>query len=96
VQNTGVVHVPVDVELQFADGSAQRVRWDDRGSGAWDRISVERSSRLVGVRLDPDGKLALANPIALAYRLEGDGSASLRASARVASWTQALMQLVGP
>ena len=30
VQNTGVVHVPVDVELRFADDSTQRLHWDDK------------------------------------------------------------------
>jgi hypothetical protein len=96
VQNTGVVHVPVDVELRFADGSTERVRWDDRGAGAWYRFHIERSAKLVGVRLDPDGKLALDAPIAHNYRLDSDGAASLRAGARMALWTQTLMQLVGP
>ena len=96
VQNTGVVHVPLDVELQFADGSAQSVHWDDHGQGAWERFTVEHSSRLVAVRLDPDNKIALDVPIRHAYRLEGDGGASLRAAARMAAWTQTLMQLVGP
>ena len=96
VQNTGVVHVPVDVELRFADGSTERKRWDDRGAGAWERFTINRSSKLVGVRLDPDNKLALESPIVKQYRLDGDGAASLRAAARAASWTQTLMQLVGP
>jgi hypothetical protein len=96
VQNTGVVHVPVDVELHFADGSTERRRWDDRGNGNWWRFEIQRSSPLVEVRLDPDGKLALDPPLFHAFRLEGDGSASLRASARIASWAQTLMQLVGP
>ena len=96
VQNTGVVHLPVDIELKFADGTAQRVRWDDRGAGNWQRFVVERSSKLVEVRLDPDRKLALDAPIAHAFRIDGDGSASLRAAARIAAWTQSLMQVVGP
>ena len=63
-QNTGVIHVPIDVELQFADGSAQRVplgrsRPDARGSAS--RSST--ASRLVEVKLDPDNKLALDVPI---------------------------------
>jgi hypothetical protein len=96
VQNTGVVHVPVDIELRFADGSTQRLVWDDKGAGAWWSKSVETSSKLVAVRLDPEGKLALDHPIAHNYRLDGEGAASLRAGARIASWTQTLMQLVGP
>ncbi len=96
VQNTGVVHVPVDIELRFADDSTQRLHWDDKGAGTWQRFSVEHSTRLASVKLDPDGKLALESPLTLDYRLDGDGAASLRAGARIASWTQTLMQLVGP
>jgi hypothetical protein len=96
VQNTGVVHVPVEIELKFADGTAQRLLWDDKGTGNWERFVVERSSKLVEVRLDPDRKISLQSPVTNAERLVGDGAASLRAAARVSWWTQSLMQLVGP
>ena len=96
VQSTGAVHVPVDIEFRFADGSAERRTWDDRNGATWQRFVVQRSTRLVEVRLDPDGKIALDSPVTHAVRLEGDGSASLRAAARIASWAQTLMQLVGP
>ncbi len=96
VQSTGTIHVPVDIELRFADGSGERRRWDDRDGATWQRFVIERSSRLVEVRLDPDGKLALDSPVKHAWRLDGEGAASLRAGARVASWAQTLMQLVGP
>jgi len=95
VTNTGSVHVPVEVELKFADGSSQRLRWDDRGQDSWERFVVERSSRLVEVWIDPDDKVALGAPTRRHYRLEGDGSASLRAAARLAAITQTLMQVVG-
>ena len=94
VQNTGVVHVPVDVELRFGDGSSERRTWDGRGN--WERFEIQRSSRLVEVVLDPDGKLKMGSPVARAVRLDGDGAASLRAAARIASWAQTFMQLVGP
>jgi hypothetical protein len=94
VQNTGVVHLPVEVELRFADGSAERKRWD--GKGNWQRFAIERSSRLVEVRVDPEGKLALDVPVRHAVRLEGDGSAALRAAARASSWAQTIMEIVGP
>jgi hypothetical protein len=97
VQNTGQIRVPVDVELRFADGSSQRLRWDDRGTGAsWQRFTVERSARLVEVWLDPEGKIALGDPMRYRRRLDGDGSAALRAGAWVGSLAQTLMQVVGP
>jgi peptidase M1-like protein len=97
VQNTGPVHVPVDIELRFADGSSKRLSWDDRGAaGNWARFSIERSSRLVEVWLDPEGKIALDHPTAHHYRLDGDGAAALRAGAWVGSFAQTLMQIVGP
>ncbi len=96
VQNTGVVHVPVEIEMKFADGTSQRMLWDDKGRGNWERFVVERSSKLVEVRLDPDRKIALQSPVTNAQRLVGDGAASLRAAARISWWTQSLMQLVGP
>ncbi|MGN6107909.1 MAG: M1 family metallopeptidase, partial [Kofleriaceae bacterium] len=95
VTSTGTWHVPVDLELKFADGSSQRLHWDDRGGGHWKRFVVDRSTPLTEVRIDPDGKLALADPTNLHYRLEGDGSASMRAAAWVASTTQTLLQIVG-
>lgn len=96
VTNTGTVHVPVDVELRFEDGSTQRLHWDDRGTGHWERFVIERSSRLAEVTLDPDRKIALGSPMTSHYRLEGDGSASLRAAAWISNAAHTLMQIVGP
>jgi hypothetical protein len=96
VQNTGTVHVPLEIELKFADGSTQRLRWDDRGTGNWERFTIERSSQLVEVWLDPEGKVALDNPTTHHYRLYPDRAASLRAGAWVGSFAQTLMQIVGP
>ncbi|MDQ3340691.1 MAG: M1 family metallopeptidase [Myxococcota bacterium] len=95
VTNTGLVHVPVEIELRFADGSSHRVKWDDRGSGHWERFEVERSSALTDVIIDPDNKVVLANPSKHHHRIDGDGAASLRAAARIAGITQLLMQVVG-
>jgi hypothetical protein len=96
ITNTGTIHVPVDVELKFADGSVQREKWDDRGTASWERFVVQRSSPLVEVWLDPENKLALDNPIEHHYRIDADGAASLRAAAWFSATTQTLMQIVGP
>ena len=76
VQNTGTIHVPVDVELRFADGDRRSASAGTtaaataRGRGS----SVERSAQLVEVRLDPDGKLRSTAPVPHDYRLDGDGA----------------------
>jgi hypothetical protein len=96
ITSTGPVHVPVDVELRFADGSSERRTWDDRDGATWQRFTIERSARLVEVRLDPEGKIVLDSPVTHWWRLEGNGAAALRAAARISSWTQTLMELEGP
>ncbi len=96
VTNTGTVHVPIEIELRFVDGSSQRVRWDDRGDETWKRITVERSSELSEVWLDPDREIALTSPMTMRYRLGFDGRAAMRAGAWVGAQTQTLMQMVGP
>ena len=96
VTNTGTVHVPLEIELRFVDGSSQRVRWDDRGDESWKRITIERSSELSEVWLDPDREIALTSPMTMRYRLGFDGRAAMRAGAWVGAQTQTLMQLVGP
>lgn len=95
VTNTGGVHVPVEIELRFADNSSQRVKWDDRGNGAWERFTIERSSPLREVWIDPDNKVALAEPTQHRFRIDGNGAASMRAAARLSAFAQTLMQMVG-
>jgi hypothetical protein len=96
VQNTGTIHVPVDVALRFVDGSEQRLLWDDRGHESWNKFVVERSSKLAEVMIDPDNKLQLDQPLRHHVRVDGDGSAAMRAAAWVGASAQTLMQLVGP
>jgi hypothetical protein len=96
LQNTGTFHVPVDLELRFADGSVQTRTWDDKGGESWKAFELDSASRLTEVWLDPKNKLALDSPVLHHQRLEGDGAASLRAAAWVSSAAQTLMQLVGP
>jgi hypothetical protein len=98
VQNTGPVHVPIDIELRFADSSTKRLVWDDKASAArdWERFEIDRSSRLVEVWLDPESKIELDTPTTHHYRIDGDGSAAMRAGAWVGSLAQTLMQIVGP
>ncbi len=96
IANTGTIHVPVDIELRFEDGTVQRVNWDDRGTTTWKRFLVERSSPLAEVWIDPDNKIQLDAKIRHHYRIAGNGDASLRAAAWFSSGTQTLMQVIGP
>ena len=96
IANTGTIHVPVEIELRFADGSTQRVKWDDRGTTHWERFLVKRSSPLAEVWIDPDGKLWLDSPMLHHWRIDGDGDASLRSAAWFATAAQTLMQVIGP
>lgn len=97
VQNTGSVRLPVDVALQFADGTRLIERWDDRGQGAaWHRFEVERSSRLVEVVVDPERKLPLAeDSLGRSFRLTRNPDAAWRASARAGFWAQTAMSIFG-
>jgi hypothetical protein len=96
LQNTGVIHVPVDVEFRFADGSAQTGSWPDRGGETWKRFMLKTSSKLTEVKLDPENKIGLDSPVEHHRRLDGDGAASLRTAAWFSSLAQTLMEVVGP
>ena len=96
VQNTGALHMPVDIALRFADGSELRYVWDDRGRDTWNKKAFERSSKLTDVILDPDNKLQLDQPLLHHLRVEGDGAAALRAGSWFGTLTHTLMQVVGP
>ncbi|MFN0250353.1 MAG: M1 family metallopeptidase [Kofleriaceae bacterium] len=96
ITNTGVVHIPIDIELRFADGTSQRVRWEDKDGETWKRFVVERTSELAEVWIDPDREIVLQSPVTMHYRLVGDGRPAWRAAAWIGAQTQTLMQLVGP
>jgi hypothetical protein len=96
IQNTGTIHVPVEVEMRFVDGWSKRFKWDDRGTTNWYRFPIQRSSPLAEVKIDPDNKLWLDSPMRHHHRITGDGDASMRAAAWFATTAQTLMQVIGP
>jgi len=96
IANTGTIHVPVELELRFADGTAQRVKWDDRGTTSWERFLIQRSSPLADVWIDPDHKIWIDSPVRHHHRIDGDGDAALRAAAWFSASAQTLMQVIGP
>ncbi|MBP8810003.1 MAG: M1 family metallopeptidase [Kofleriaceae bacterium] len=96
IVNRGTIPVPVEVELRFADGTIDRFRWDARDGSRWHRATLTRSSPIVEVELDPDGEIALADDVLDDHlRLRPDRHAAWRATARITSWTQNVMQVVG-
>ncbi|HVV85501.1 MAG TPA: M1 family metallopeptidase [Kofleriaceae bacterium] len=102
VVNTGTIAVPVDVELTFADGSHQRIRWNDPGGwdardgSHWHRYELLRSSPVTEIDIDPDGKVLLADHVTDDHvRLDQNTRASWRAGSRVGFWAQTAMQVVG-
>ena len=52
---------------------------------AWQRFALDRSSKIIEVLIDPDRKIALADPTENAVRFtpEDTGDPSLRAAARI-------------
>ncbi len=95
VQNTGALRVPVDIDVVFQDGTRERLRWEDTGGVAWKELTLERSSPIAEVVIDPEGAVLTTDPLPLHRRTLGDSRASYRAAARAGFWSQTLMQLVG-
>lgn len=95
VQNTGTIRVPVNIDVIFEDGTRERLRWEDTGQTAWKEFTIERSSPIAEVQIDPDGDVLTSDPLPLYRRVIGDPRASYRAAARLGFWTQMLMQAVG-
>jgi Peptidase family M1 domain len=92
VQNTGAIHVPVDIDVMFEDGTHERSHWDDTGNGAWTSFLIQRSSPIAEVSIDPDDTVFTSDRLPMRRRVTGDPRASYRAAARLGFWTQTLMQ----
>jgi hypothetical protein len=96
ISRRGSLRFPVDVELHFADGSRQRVRWD--GEEPVTRIPFEGPSALRGVVVDPEEAILLdgdrTNNFALAPGASGAGAP--RTAERLLYWAQLLLQWLSP
>jgi hypothetical protein len=96
VVNTGTVPVSVDIDIKFTDGSRQRERWDGRDGSHWHRFTLERSSTIAEVEIDPEHHVMLGDrPSTWETRLQPDSRASWRAAARVGFWAQTAMSVFG-
>jgi hypothetical protein len=95
IANTGSVHLPVHIEVHFADGTVQPLDWNDPGESVHD-FPIDRSSPITEVVIDPDGQILLTDDkLDDAVRLDPDSHASLRAAARITYWTQTGMEGFG-
>jgi hypothetical protein len=97
VENVGVVPVPVDVEIAFADGRRILKRWDDHGQGPrWHRFEIEDPQPVVEVVIDPKNRVNLDDGgIYRSLRVEPESEAVDQAAARAQFWTQSAMQVLG-
>ncbi|MBK9032412.1 MAG: M1 family metallopeptidase [Myxococcales bacterium] len=96
VENRGTIPVPVTIELRYDDGTHEQLRWEHRDTGRWFERDFARSSPIAEVVIDPEGEVLLADrTLDDQLRMDGDRHAAWRATARITSWTQGLMQVVG-
>ncbi len=96
VVNHGLLGVPVDVEIEFGDGTSLRQRWDFEPGKSWRHIREKHDAKVTRVIVDPDRQILVNEELsARDVRTESDGSASRRAGARVQFWTQTAMQVFG-
>lgn len=94
VRRLGETVLPVDVELQFEEGPAQRRWWDGRDRQV--SFVVEGPHRLRAAVVDPDDVLLLdVNRLNNALRVEPDEGAADIWGARILFWLQGLLVLVG-
>jgi len=94
LRQRGEVILPVEVELTFKGAPVERRVWDD--GRRWAKWEFERPEKLLEVRLDPDGKLALdADRLNNARRTEPDPAAARKLASGFLFWVQQGMALLG-
>lgn len=93
VYRLGSLRLPVDIELELADGRRQRRSWDGRGD--FTTVEWAASSPLVRATVDPDRKIALdSNPLDNAGARRS--AEAPRAAERALYVAELLLGLVGP
>ncbi len=94
VERLGEVRMPVEVLVEFADGTQTTETWD--GKDRWMRFKYQRPSKVRRAVVDPQGKIALdVNPANNSW-VDEDGvarRASTKWAARWMVWLQNLLEL---
>jgi hypothetical protein len=94
VRRRGEVVLPVEVELQFAEGPPVRRRWD--GRKRWARFEARGPHPLVAAVIDPEDRLVLdVNRLNNARRVDPDGAVAAWWGARLTFWLQLVLGLGG-
>ncbi|MEO8197814.1 MAG: M1 family metallopeptidase [Thermoanaerobaculia bacterium] len=94
LRQRGEMILPVEVELLFEGKEPERRLWDD--GQRWAKWEFERPEKLLEVRLDPDGKLALdADRLNNTRRIEPDPAAARKLATGFLFWLQQGMALLG-
>ncbi len=94
VRRRGPLVMPVDIALRMADGTTRVERWD--GEGEVKELAWHDTTALVGVTVDPEGKVLIdQNPQNNAATVERGGGA-LFTLERATYFVQLLMQGFGP
>lgn len=94
VLRLGGARLPVDLLVQFEDGSTRRETWD--GRERWTRFRYSGPAQVRRALVDPEGKLALdANPSNNAWVSERGAArrAATKWSARFLFWLQNLLEM---
>jgi hypothetical protein len=94
VRRLGEVRLPVEVLVEFADGTRKREAWD--GKDRWVRFRYPGGPKVVHAVVDPDGRIALdVNPSNNAWRDEHGLArrAATKWSVRFLFWLQNLLEL---
>jgi hypothetical protein len=94
VLRLGAVRLPVDVLVQFDDGSTRREHWD--GRERWTRLRYSGAARVRLAVVDPERKLALdVDPSNNAWAEETGAArrAASKGAARFLFWLQNLLEL---
>jgi hypothetical protein len=94
IERRGEVRLPVEIQMEFADGRRLEDRWD--GRDAWKRYSFRGGAKLRRALVDPQRKLALDVDHANNEWRDEEGQARRAAakwSARYLFWLQNLLEL---
>jgi hypothetical protein len=93
VQRRGDVVFPIDIALHFEGGNVERRKWD--GRDRWTKIKVTRPEKLAYAEIDPERKVILdVDWLNNSRRVEPDGRAAMKWSARALFWAQNLLATV--